>query len=61
MKVKKYQVTLTSPEEIHVITFQSYNEVNFLFGALDELWRYADLELWSLEITPFWEEVPDDA
>ena len=62
MKIKKrYEVTLTNSEVIHVTSHMNYYDIDKLFHALDDLWSSIDFEEWTLEISPYWEEVPDNA
>ena len=61
MKIKRYEVTLTNPEAIHVTSHLKYDDIKMLFYALHELWSSLDFEEWTLEISPYWEEVPDNA
>ena len=60
MKVKKYMVTLTTPEAVHIAHFYSRGDIERLFAYLDGLWRDLDFEEWTMEISPYWEEVPED-
>ena len=60
MKVKKYEVTLTNPEAVHIARFYCRGDIERLFADLDDLWRDLDFEEWTIEISPFWEEVPED-
>lgn len=61
MKVKKYEVTLTNPERVHIRSGLNRRDVLMIFEALEELWDIIDFEEWTLEISPYWEEVLDDA
>lgn len=61
MKVKKYEVTLTNPEAVHIRSGLNRREVVMIYEALEELWDIIDFEEWTLEISPYWEEVRDDA
>lgn len=61
MKIKRYFVTLTNPEASHSVKAYNLNEVERLLSSLDYLWGDIDFEEWTLEISPYWEEVPDDA
>ncbi len=61
MKLKKYEVTLTNPEAIHIRPGLNRRDVVMIFEALEELWDIIDFEEWTLEISPYWEEVSADA
>ena len=61
MKVKKYEVVLTNPEAVHTRSFLNRQDVVRIFEAIELLWDNIDFEEWALEISPYWEEVPDNA
>ena len=61
MKVKKYEVALTNPEAIHVTSHLNSRDIEMIFSALNSLWSDLDFEEWTLEISPYWEEVQDNA
>lgn len=61
MKIKRYEVTLTTPDGVHIAPSCNQRMVRVLFEALDELWCSIDFEEWTLEVSPYWEEVPDNA
>lgn len=39
MKVKRYEVTLTNPEAIHVASYLTYQDIKYALDALDTLWK----------------------
>lgn len=61
MKVKKYEVTLTNPEAVHIRSGLNRRDVMTVCEALEVLWDIIDFEEWTFEISPYWEEVKDNA
>lgn len=60
MKAKRYEVRLTNPEATHIKSHLRLADIYRVIDELDALWSTMDFEEWTLEISPYWEEVDED-